>query len=761
MYNTSDAYKAAINASVVRNRVDGKITLKDGTELNIRDGEIIPGSLSINNKCINSSNFCFGSVYVGEMNISLKKEIDRYSLYGARVELSYYLTLPDKTEEKIPLGVFYVDSPKRTKKIVALKCYDRMTDFDIDVTEETVGTAFQLLSFICEYCGVELANTEEEITAMCNGSQLYSIYADRVGTYRDAISYIASVLAGYATINREGKLQIRSFQTTSCMDITAKRRTVSTIADYETFFYAVKARFVSQQNFYPYTEIDDTVEGGLLLDMGDIPIVQGMEETKHEILQSILAVLKNIRYTPSEFSMLGNPSIDLGDTLCLKDVNFTTDSVNTLVTSFTWNYHKAEKIKSDGANTKLQGVSSSEDKQLTDLGLRVDSKKLVVHTFTNSSKIEVGDTAEKPLIVINYATVEDTKPIFMATIPLEMTLDGYIEFFVYIDGILDENGVITEYFEKGKHFVTISRYFIDKANKRHTVTVAAKTVYVESDNRVTQANVATIFNYITAAQADRENQSSSESGAVQQPIQYDVVPVNTTPPAATIQKNDIRAVLYAQGLAGTSKWDGTLNIEEPIEVIPINTIGVSGIIENVIAGVEIPTAATFTEVIGAIPINTVQISGIEISGGVNEVVTNYTFNTDKKNLYSYDADYVNADGKFMLNQEIETVTSQTIITNAISLTHESITGIENMTATCEGDLIVAVSFDGKKTWKAWNGSEWSTLSDEYSGMNKATLEAITFEQWNILYQGATAFYIRVALTDVTQSVTEIYVDFAN
>ena len=64
----------------------------------------------------------------------------------------------------------------------------------------------------------------------------------------------------------------------------------------------------------------------------------------------------------------------------------------------------------------------------------------------------------------------------MATIPLEMSLDGYVEFYIYVDGILDENGILTEYLNKGKHFVTFTRYFVDKADKRHTVTVTAKTV---------------------------------------------------------------------------------------------------------------------------------------------------------------------------------------------------------------------------------------------------------------------------------------------
>lgn len=656
MYSTTDSYKEAVNNPVLRNRVDGKITLKDGMVLEIKNHEIIPGSLSINNRCIHSSSFCFGSVYVGEMNISIMKEIDRYSLYGAKVELSYYLTLQDATEEKIPLGVFFVDSPKRTKRIIALKCYDKMTDFDIDVTEETVGMPYQLLTFICEYCGVELANTEIEIAAMCNGTQLYSIYADRVGTYRDAISYIASVLAGYATINREGKLQIRSFSTESCMDISVRRRTVSTIADYETFFSGVKARFVSQQNFYPYTEIDETIEGGLLLDMGDIPIVQGVEEFKHEILQNIFTVLKSIRYTPSEFSMTSDPSIDLGDMLTLKDVNATNDSILTLVTSCTWSYHSTQKIKSDGGNTKLQGVSSSEDKQLSDMELRVESKKIVVHTFTNSSKIEVGDLKEEKLIVINYATVEDTKPIFMATIPLEMSLDGYVEFYIYVDGILDENGILTEYLNKGKHFVTFTRYFVDKADKRHTVTVTAKTVYVESDSRVSKANVATIFNYIAAAQADREKQSSTgedtDSGTTTlDPIEYEVVPVDITPPRAAIAKNDIKAVLYAQGLAGTQKWDGTINCNETILPIGVSGVGVIPMDESVTAELVPVAGNALHDVVSPVAVSGLSVLGISEAITMNEVVANYLFNTTKRQKYSYNSKYVTDDDKFSLRTE--------------------------------------------------------------------------------------------------------------
>ena len=104
---------------------------------------------------------------------------------------------------------------------------------------------------------------------------------------------------------------------------------------------------------------------------------------------------------------------------------------------------------------------------------------------------------------------------------------------------------------------------------------------------------------------------------------------------------------------------------------------------------------------------------------------------------------------------------QNVTSKRIDLSHESITGIENMIAECEGELICAVSFDDKQTWKAWNGEVWATLTEDFTGMSKETLESITFEQWNELYSGADILYIRISLVDTTQSVTEIVVDFSN
>ena len=104
---------------------------------------------------------------------------------------------------------------------------------------------------------------------------------------------------------------------------------------------------------------------------------------------------------------------------------------------------------------------------------------------------------------------------------------------------------------------------------------------------------------------------------------------------------------------------------------------------------------------------------------------------------------------------------QTLITDKIDLTHSSIHGIEKVTVTCENELIVAVSFDEKQTWKVFNNNQWVTVSNEYAGMSKDAIESITIDQWNELYLGATSFYIRVIFENTQQTLTSINVDFVN
>lgn len=601
MYNTSESYKQAVKGNLLKSRIEGTITLQDDTVIPFTEKDIVPGSMSVNNKCVNSSSFNLGSVYIGELSLTLLKTVDRYALYNAGVKFSYYQALEDGREEKILMGVYHVYEPTRTKRMIALKCYDNMKKFDVSVADNTVGTPFEILSYMCGICGVEMEQTEEEISALCNGTQIFSVMADKVDTYRDVLSYVASMIGCFATINREGKLLLVNFMTSPVAAISSKKRMQSTIADYQTYFCGVRARFIADQNLYPYSVTDDTITDGLVLDMGDIPIVYGTEVVKKEMLQNILSVLKEIRYVPTDFSIPGDPSIELGDMITLEKVNSTEQSVNTIVTSFTWTYHSGHKIKSSGDNTRLYGVKTKEQKEIDYIESMVSEKDIITHSYTNASQIVLNSEKEKEIISFKYAATKDTRTVFIATVPFVMDRDGYIVINYYLDGLLLENDTLRQYVDIGAHFITISNNLAIEQNTRAELSVRAKTEYMESDLRQHSAKISSILDYISTGT-------------------YTEQAVDTTAPGATIAKQAIKAVLYAQGLSGVKEWDGTITILEDMHRLQLAPLGIRTFAEHATAEMQIPIGGIVTQAIGSLQLDPLVLRGFTEEIGSGEII---------------------------------------------------------------------------------------------------------------------------------------------
>ena len=126
MYAVSDAFKAAIYNSYVNDRLAGVITLTDGTALPFDDGDLLSGSLTIDNQCVNGDELEFGAVYAGQLSMTLTTNIIRYRLLHAMVSASYFLRLPGGMEEEVPLGVYTVTEANRKGDTVALKALDNM-----------------------------------------------------------------------------------------------------------------------------------------------------------------------------------------------------------------------------------------------------------------------------------------------------------------------------------------------------------------------------------------------------------------------------------------------------------------------------------------------------------------------------------------------------------------------------------------------------------------------------------------------------------
>ena len=104
---------------------------------------------------------------------------------------------------------------------------------------------------------------------------------------------------------------------------------------------------------------------------------------------------------------------------------------------------------------------------------------------------------------------------------------------------------------------------------------------------------------------------------------------------------------------------------------------------------------------------------------------------------------------------------QSIISEKIELMGSGIKGINGVIVDCKDDVVFAVSFDNKATWKFFNGTAWQVAETETNGMNKEQFEAITESQYQTEYEQASCLYIRAVLQNEAQSLTSVKIDFIN
>ena len=585
MYGVSEKYLNTLTEKTKTDRVEIKITLANGSVINIADDKLIKGSLYINNQCLNGSEFQFGCCYAGECGFSFKDDIDRYSLYDAQVEITYYRLLEDKTEEQIPMGIYLIDEAEKSYTITNVKALDRMTLLDVTLKEQTVGTVFELLTYLSTTCGFELAQTQEEIEALTNGTEMFSFYPERIDTLRDCLSYLSAVTATFAIFDRYGKLKLCEFQTTENWNISNDFRIKSKFNDTETYYKGVTVRFLANQNFYPYYHIEDERGDGLILDMGDIPIVQGTPETKDRILTNIFNCLVEIKYRPCEVDYFGNPAIDLGDYIKFSEGN-------SLITNYSWKYRGKHTLKSVGLNPKLQAVKDKTYKQLVNMSADVEGCKIGIYTSVNAQKYVIKNEPVK-VITMQYSSVKDEKTLFLASIQLEMDCDGEIEITYYIDQTLDESRTRSMYLDKGKHLITLFDWVETKENARNELWVFLQPFYFKSDLRIQNADIDTQKNRITALIESINNQTEY--------VEPTPTEIDTTIPTITILPKQSKGMVFGQGLATTGYiWDGTINIEDYVPELKFTTESMkltNTILEDLTVSTQIPIPNNFEEII--------------------------------------------------------------------------------------------------------------------------------------------------------------------
>ena len=421
MYPVSEAFLQAVQGNTRKYYWTGKITTAAGAEYPFTQEDIVKGSGYITAQCCGNSEIELGAVYATEMGISLFLDIDRYTLEGAKVELTYHLQLADGTYEAVPMGIFEVNEANRTAHVLELKAYDYMLRFDQDFNGfETIGTAYGMMALCSTACGVELAQTQAEIEALPNGSELLSIYPENdIETYRDVLYFTAQVLGGFFCINREGKLEFRQYGETPVIAIQQKHRFSSSFSDFVTRYTAVSSTNLrTQTSEYYALETDD----GLTMNLGANPLLQfGLEETRAELCRNILTSLSAVNYVPFDSDTIGNPALDIGDVLTFSGGQADALQIS-CVTSFTVKIGGRQSLKCVGKNPRLSQAKSKNDKNISGLLNQIEAGKIGIHTFTNASEYSIGETDVR-IISIEFASKEENHAQFFGQVVVDVAAD--------------------------------------------------------------------------------------------------------------------------------------------------------------------------------------------------------------------------------------------------------------------------------------------------------------------------------------------------
>ena len=165
------------------------------------------------------------------------------------------------------------------------------------------------------------------------------------------------------------------------MKVEQRHRFSSSFSDFITRYTAVSSTN-KQTQIAEYYALDS--DNGLTMNLGVNPLLQfGLEETREMLCRNILADLSVIRYVPFDSDTIGNPALDPGDVLTF-----------------------AGGQADEGQITCITSIR----------------QKIGIHTFTNASAHEIGQTRVK-LISIQFASSEENHMQFFAQVIVDVAAD--------------------------------------------------------------------------------------------------------------------------------------------------------------------------------------------------------------------------------------------------------------------------------------------------------------------------------------------------
>lgn len=407
MYSVSNKYKAAIKKPVIQTRLKFNI---DDTQYG--ESNVLQGSFRITNQCTATSDVTLGAVYMGELSATfINVPIARTNWKGKviRPVFSLLVDVVNNVEEweDVPLGVFTVTEATHSKAGVAIKAYDDMRLFDKNTTvPQSRGKLYDFLVNACDACHVTMEQTEAQLDLLPNGTVDFIAYSDNdVQTWRDLLSWIAQTYGGFATINRAGKLEIRTYGNTAVDSLSpTDRHEGGSFSDYMTKYTGISyLDMAAKYTRYTGAVVDD----GTTMALGGNPFLQ--YEDKAEIaIANLLTAIANIQYVPFKISTVSNPAYDLGDIIEFTGGIAGTSS-NCCVMYYLFSFRQNYQMQGYGADPDKETARSKVDKNLSGLLAETSASEMAFYEYRNQKQITIPNSDLKQVLRLKLASKGETR----------------------------------------------------------------------------------------------------------------------------------------------------------------------------------------------------------------------------------------------------------------------------------------------------------------------------------------------------------------
>ena len=671
-----------------RFKLKGKVDNQDFTE-----DDVISGTFKIVNQCSGNEEVNIGSVYIGELNATFRTSINLDSWDKKKIEVSEGMKLNNGLYEYVPLGVFTISEANQTEAGVDVVAYDNMAKFDkkFDVST-TTGTPYQMLQLACSKCGVLLGMTEAQVNALVNGAETLVLLTENdIETYRDFLYWIAQTLCAFATIDRYGKLVLRSYGNSVVDSIDDSHRfTGCRFSKFETRYSGMSVVDIDKNETKYYSINPDEF---LTYNLGSNPFLQsGTEAGKDIIRLNILRGLQNIKYVPFKAAVLCGARYELGDVIEFKD-GIADATKQSCIMSYTYSFNNGWELEGFGKDPALANAKSKTDKDITGLLSQISDSEIKFYTFTNAHPYIISDGEEVNVVDFSFVSLKKDYVVFQAQILCDC-----------------ETTLIDDAHNDAEALVT---YII---NEVEILDFHPKETWVDGQHILTLQYLLHVENNV---------------------LNHFVVKLNMKGGNVSINEYNVRASLYGQGIAASDSWNGIINLEE--HVIEVVTFDTSADQFNEQLSIEFYTSSEslFEEQAGEISIDETAVDDIR------EYILKYIYYPVLVQASQFEYDSVNValqDERLVIIGESPQEVIATLFENV-----ENLGTVSNITSDTN-DCLFKFSNDGV-TWKSYLVDSWV---ENTAGMTASQIESLKSNQWMELTDGS--LYLKIIMNSADSYV---------